>query len=632
MGHDQTSNRSASLPASACLSAQVPPEVGRILETVRDIFIVLDADWRFVYLNAAAVKTARQPLEKLLGRTVWECFPALRGTEVEVRYRQAMAQQVPVHFEAPGVLTGRWYDISVYPAATGLTIYGRDVSERKQAEEALRASERLLRESGERHRLLAELSSDYSYTCQVDPDGTIRIESATEGFERVTGYSVAEVEAQGGWKTLVHPDDRDNVRREQRVLAGQRDVDEVRIITRQGDTRWIRFSTVPAADPGLGRVVRLLGAVQDITERKRAEIALRESEERFRNFMDNNPAVAFMRDPEGRYVYFNRTHQLLFQGPSTSWLGKTLFDVFPAQTAAELAAHDAEVMATGLVLRAEEKVPALDGIFRDWLAFKFPIQDALGRRFLGGVAVDITDRKVAEQALRESEERLQALSRRLLEVQEAERRSFARELHDEIGQALTGLSLVLKTSALAHGEDLSARLREAQALVKELMAKARDLSLRWRPTMLDDLGLLPALLWLIDRYTAQTSISVHFEHRGLEQRFRQQVETAAYRIVQEGLTNVARHAGVATAALRVWLGTDVLCIQIEDQGTGFEVRLLQSSARSGGLSGMKERVHLLRGRLVLESAPGHGTRLTAQLPVQEAENGEGHVTDHFAGR
>src|SRR5207302_355867 len=189
-------------------------------------------------------------------------------------------------------------------------------------------------------------------------DGTIRIESATEGFERVTGYTVAEVEARGGWKTLVHPDDRDEVRREQRILAGQRDVDEVRIITKQGDIRWIRFSTIPVADSGLGRVVRLLGAVQDITERKRAEIALRESEERFRNFMDNNPAVAFMRDPEGRYVYANRTHQLLFQGPSASWLGKTLFDVFPAETAAELAAHDAQVLASGQVLRTEEKVPA----------------------------------------------------------------------------------------------------------------------------------------------------------------------------------------------------------------------------------------------------------------------------------
>src|SRR5207244_4026467 len=188
-----------------------------------------------------------------------------------------------------------------------------------------------------------------------------------------TGYAVAELEARGGWKSLVHPDDRDDNRRGQRILSGQRNVDEVRIITRQGDIRWIRFSTIPVADPGQGRVVRLLGAVQDITERKRAEIGLRESEERFRNFMDNSPAVAFMRDPEGRYVYFNRTQQLLMQGPVASWLGKTIFEVFPPQTAAELAAHDAEVLATGQVMRTEEKVPALDGIFRDWLAVKFPI-------------------------------------------------------------------------------------------------------------------------------------------------------------------------------------------------------------------------------------------------------------------
>jgi PAS domain S-box-containing protein len=620
------------LRAADPISRQAPPEFAHILETVRDIFIALDADWRFVYLNSAAVRAARQPLEKLLGRSIWESFPALLGTEVEVRYRQAIAEQVPVHFETTGILTGRCYDISVYPVSTGLAIHGRDISERKQAEEALRTSERLLRESDERHRLVAELTADYSYTCQVDPDGTIRIESATEGFKRVTGYTVAELEARGGWKSLVHPDDLDDNRREQRILAGQRDVNEVRIITRQGDIRWIRFSTVPVTDAGQGRVVRLLGAVQDITERKRAEIGLRESEERFRNFMDNSPAVAFMRDTEGRYVYCNRTHQLLFQKPAAGWLGKTMFEVFPPQTAAELAAHDAEVLASGQARRIEEKVPALDGIVRDWLAFKFPIQDALGRRFLGGVAVDITERKLAEKALRESEERLQALSRRLLDVQEAERRSFARELHDEIGQALTGLSLVLKSSALARGDDLSARLNEAQTIVKELMGQVRDLSLRWRPTMLDDLGLLPALLWLIDRYSAQTRISVHFEHRGLERRFCQEVETAAYRIVQEGLTNVARHAGVAKAALRVWPDMDVLCIQIEDQGCGFEARLAQSGANCGGLSGMQERIELLRGRLVLEAAPGKGTRLTVELPIREAEHEERHDTDDFAGR
>jgi PAS domain S-box-containing protein len=631
MGQDQISNSSA-LHAADCFHRQLPPEAARILDTVRDVFIVLDSDWRFVYLNSAAVKAAHQPLEKLLGHSIWEKFPALLGTEVESRYRQAVAEQIPVHFETAGILTGNWYDISLYPAKTGLTIYGRDITERKRAEEALRTSERLLRESDERHRLLAELTADYSYTCQVDSDGAIRIESATEGFTRVTGYTVAEVEQAGGWKSLVHPDDLRDNRREQRIFSGQRAVDEVRIITKRGDTRWIRFSTIPVADPQQGRVVRLLGAVQDITERKRAEIGLRESEERFRNFMDNNPAVAFMRDAEGSYVYANRTHQLLFQGPSASWLGKTIFDVFPPETAAELAAHDAQVLATGQVLRTEEKVPAFDGVLRDWLTFKFPIQDALGRRLLGGVAVDITERKVAEKALRESEERLQALSRRLLDVQESERRSFARELHDEIGQALTGLSLLLKSSALAQGEDLKARLGEAQTLVKELTAKARDLSLRWRPTMLDDLGLLPALLWLIERYSAQTAIRVHFEHRSLEQRFQQEVETGAYRIVQEGLTNVARHAGVSEVALRVWLAADVLCVQIEDQGSGFEVAFLQSSANSGGLSGMRERIELLSGRLILESAPGKGTRLTAELPVQEAEHGERHVTDHLAGR
>jgi histidine kinase/GAF domain-containing protein len=136
-----------------------------------------------------------------------------------------------------------------------------------------------------------------------------------------------------------------------------------------------------------------------------------------------------------------------------------------------------------------------------------------------------------------SRERLQALSQRLLEVQETERRSIARELHDEIGQVLTGLKLTLGMST----HDLS----YAQALANDLIARVRDLSLALRPAMLDDLGLLPALLWLFERYSAQTNVHVDCKHVGLEgRRFGAALETASFRIVQEALTNVARHARV----------------------------------------------------------------------------------------
>ncbi|MBI4013342.1 MAG: GAF domain-containing protein [Candidatus Rokubacteria bacterium] len=229
-------------------------------------------------------------------------------------------------------------------------------------------------------------------------------------------------------------------------------------------------------------------------------------------------------------------------------------------------------------------------------------------------AVAIQNARLFEQ-VRADRERLQSLSRRLVEIQEGERQHIARELHDEIGQVLTGLKLTLEMSARAPADAARSSLDEAHALVSDLIARVRELSLNLRPAMLDDLGLLPALLWHVERYTAQTGIRVAFGHEGLEGRLPPDVETAAYRIVQEALTNVARHAGVRTAAVRLWAHQDALGVQVEDSGTGFEPATVLAERASSGLCGMRERAELLGGRLIVESAPGAGTRLWAHLPL-----------------
>lgn len=232
-----------------------------------------------------------------------------------------------------------------------------------------------------------------------------------------------------------------------------------------------------------------------------------------------------------------------------------------------------------------------------------------------GFLIDITEYKRVEEELRESAQRLQTLSRRLLEVQEQERRHLARELHDEIGQLLTGLKFSVEACGRASADNLRVHQQEAQALVKELTTRVRDLSMRLRPTMLDDLGLLPALLWHFERYSAQTRIRVHFEHRGLDGRFPSGLETAVYRIVQEALTNVARHAGVHEVTVRLWCDPERLGLQIEDFGHGFDADWKLLAGTSSGLSGMQERAVLLGGCLAVESAPGRGTRVTAELPL-----------------
>lgn len=254
-----------------------------------------------------------------------------------------------------------------------------------------------------------------------------------------------------------------------------------------------------------------------------------------------------------------------------------------------------------------EGTPIAQLIFLSSQAGAFPpaVQD-MARKLVGHLEVAFHHARLFEQ-VRTSQESLQALSQRLVEAHEVERRHIARELHDEIGQQLTGLKLMVESGD---------RTTEALALVGDLMDRVRALSLELRPSMLDDLGLLPTLVWFLNRYSVQTGVRVAFDHQGLEERFSSAIETAAYRIVQEALTNVARYAGVAKASVRIWASGGILTVQVQDQGVGFDAAAALQTPRSNGLTGMRERAMLLGGGLTVESAPRQGTQVTAEFPLR----------------
>ncbi len=213
--------------------------------------------------------------------------------------------------------------------------------------------------------------------------------------------------------------------------------------------------------------------------------------------------------------------------------------------------------------------------------------------------------------------RLEMLSHRLVQIQEEERRLIAQELHDEIGQDLTGLRLMLEM-----GAEQPEKLKEAHLLVNELIGHVRQISLDLRPAMLDDLGLLPALVWLIARFTNQTGIQVNFVHSNLEdRRFSNEIEITAYRVVQESLTNVARHAQVTLVEVRVWLTTTDLMLQISDLGVGFDFDLTILQREGRGLLGMRERVNFVGGNLFIETRPNQGTSINANLTISQNTEG-----------
>ncbi|MFQ5666680.1 MAG: sensor histidine kinase, partial [Candidatus Binatia bacterium] len=186
---------------------------------------------------------------------------------------------------------------------------------------------------------------------------------------------------------------------------------------------------------------------------------------------------------------------------------------------------------------------------------------------------------------------------------------------DEIGQALTGLKLTLHGLDRLPALTASARLLEVGSIVDDLLTRIRKIALDLRPAMLDDLGLLPALLWMFKRCSRQMGTDVCFEHNGLDRRFTPDLETAVYRIIQEALTNVSRHAGVNEASVRVWVDEGTLRLQVTDEGKGFDPDRASAAAASSGLASMHERARLHGGQLTVDSSPGSGSCVSAAFAL-----------------
>jgi PAS domain S-box-containing protein len=234
-----------------------------------------------------------------------------------------------------------------------------------------------------------------------------------------------------------------------------------------------------------------------------------------------------------------------------------------------------------------------------------------------GMVQDITERKRAAEELEEANLQLRLLSRRLFEVQEEERRHLARELHDEIGQALTAAKINLQSVTEDKGSATFARLQETTAILDRLLGQVRQISLDLRPSMLDDLGLVPALRSMVDQQTQRAGIEMSFSASELPGNVPAEIQMTCFRIAQEALTNVVRHAGSTRVDVEFGYDRGYLRLLVRDNGRGFDVA---AERRAGlGLTGIKERAALAGGRAGIISLPNKGTTVEVSLPLDSAE-------------
>jgi PAS domain S-box-containing protein len=336
---------------------------------------------------------------------------------------------------------------------------------------------------------------------------------------------------------------------------------------------------------------------------------LQEKSEQLSKLFERLPQPVIVMDENGRALRVNPEFARIFGYTSEETAGRRLRELIVPSDLGQNSDTEPELAPEGRQVEVEVVRQRKDGSQLHVLVVSVTVSLPSRRTELWTIYRDITSRIRAEASL-------QAVSSRLLEVQEAERRHLARELHDEVGQLLTGLRLLLKLNGDASIDRIKGRFDQARSIVDDLFGTVRRLSFDLRPADLDQFGLLPALLALFERYTSQTGILVDFKHRDVDRRFESKLETAAYRVVQQALTNTAQHAGVAGVTVRLWAEATKLYLQVEDRGRGFDPEMVMKVTRSSGLFGMSERTSLVGGRMTIDSTPGEGTTITAELPLK----------------
>lgn len=467
----------------------------------------------------------------------------------------------------------------------------------------------------------AELPLQEIFDCAIfilDTEGHVK--SWNVGAERIKGYRAEEIIGQH-FSCFYPRHDVERGKPASELQAAQlcgRFEDEGWRLRKDGSAYWANVIITPMRD-AVGKLYGYAKVTRDLTAQRQLEERLRDNEARLRAFLDHSPAVIFMKDLNGRYLHVNAQFEARFGLDGRTIIGKTDTDLFPAAQAAAFRANDRKVLADGVPLEFEETAQYADGP-HSCMVSKFPLRDAAGTIIgIGGIATDVTERKCAECELKEYSEQLRVLSQRLVEIHEDDCRKLSRELHDRVGQNLTALSInlgiILGQLPDTVERSIALRLTDSQKLVAATVDCITDVMGELRPPLLDDYGLLPALRDIADQFARRTGIDVVVHGPAHLDRLSLQFEISLYRIVQEALTNVAKHAHARRVTLEIELPPERITLAVADDGIGFDPA---AQARRGGRGGwgmltMRERAVALGGTLAIDSAPGRGTRVTIAL-------------------
>lgn len=630
------------------LAARVPiPALGWVAGATRPVSIVVEPLRRALLedvLFGLLVASAAFAMAALVARTIAE---PIRRLQRDAGAMDIGAIEVPSDLQAPDEVHS--LRRTVANMAAGLRDRADALQNAKdqlqEQTEELQVQAEELRQSEARHRRLIENLKGSHFVYVHNIDGVFRYVS--ESITDILGYTPQEFMTHYGTHLTAHPANQAARRHTDLSIQGIRQPPyEVNIRHKDGSTRWLEVQEVPVLDTR-GQVTAIEGVAQDITERKRAEEALRESERWFRTLANATPQLVWTAEPDGRVDYYNERYRE-YSGIEPSADGDFRWapvlhpaDVMPTMEAWNHATR------TGQTYQIEHRVRRADGSYHWHLSRGVPLRDANGRVVKWfGTATDIDDLKRAQEGLRKLTEtletrvsqrtaelefrtrQLQRLTLELSQTEDRERRRLADILHDDLQQQLAAVKfhLGLLGNRVRADASLHRTAENLDRMLTNAIETSRSLSHELSPAMLYQADLSETLEWLAGQIRSKHGLDVRV-HAANELNIESDaIKAFLYRTAQELLFNVVKHARVGKAVLRARRVGGYICLVVSDRGRGFDPQELKAASGFGLLS-IRERVQLLGGRMRIRSARGEGSTFFIAVPDGQESSEKSPISD-----
>jgi PAS domain S-box-containing protein len=592
----------------------------RLIDILPDAVCLIHPKGELLAVNSQAVAMlGYASTEELLHKNIYDLTAPEEHARVKADFvvalkagilRNAEFTMLKKNGEAFRVELSATVSLGIHGQSTGLLSVVRDITERQRAQQALQASE-------ERFRQLAQHIREVFWMSNAEKTEMIYVSPA---YEEIWGQTCESLyTSPQNWLEAIHPDDRKRV---QETLGKQAtgEYDEIfRIVRPDGAIRWIQDRAFPIRDAS-GKIYRVVGIADDITKRKQAWDALGESEARKRAIMHAALDGIITIDNQGRMIELNAAAEKIFAHHRTKLIGENVMEVIPPSFRPWFQSGLANCFAgeKGPAQGSRIEMPALraDGS-RFSAEFTITRIKLAGRPMFTLYIRDITQHKRAEAELR-------ALPQRIIKAQEAERSRIAQELHDGINQLIASVKMRLSKVESSLPE-LKPAAREILARCDRLLVKVleenRRIAHNLRPTDLDNLGLSAACNSFCNETQSRTGIEVQCRVNAPATRLPSVTELHLFRIIQEAVTNIEKHAHAKVIKLQMKSEDDWMVLKIQDDGRGFDPKKSRNGKAKGhglGLTNMRERALSLGGTYELKSAPDKGTAITVRVPMTDA--------------